>query len=95
MSDYIKRADVIKELERYSTINGSSIGYHSGAVDCAIQAVESLQAADVVEVVRCKDCRYRYTDDCAMYIVCGSCGGQWEWTTDDGFCSYGAPIYRR
>lgn len=57
--------------------------------------VHSQPVVDAVPVVRCKDCRYRNTKNCAMYLVCGWCGGQWEWTTDDGFCNYGAPIYRR
>lgn len=51
------------------------------------------------EIIRCKDCKHRGTDDCPMYFV------EWiEWdddgyteyddvvtdnTTDDGFCNYG------
>lgn len=44
---------------------------------------------DVVLVVRCRECRKRYTADCSMYYECSQCGGQWEWTTDDDFCSRG------
>lgn len=72
--------------------------FADGFNDCLSRVksmVHSQPVVDAVPVVRCRDCRYRYTDDCAMYIVCGLCGGQWEWTTDDGFCNYGAPIYRR
>ena len=44
---------------------------------------------DVVPVVRCRECRHRYTMNCSMYYECAQCGGQWDWTTDDGFCDRG------
>ncbi len=44
---------------------------------------------DVVPVVRCCECRHRYTMNCSMYYECSQCGGQWDWTTDDGFCDRG------
>lgn len=50
----------------------------------------SLNKADVVEVVRCKDCRYMTehydVDGNAPYWTCS----EWDSGTDyDGFCSYG------
>lgn len=45
-------------------------------------------AADVAPVVRCKDCRWRGREDCAMFYRC-ECGEQHTWETDDDFCSYG------
>ena len=42
-----------------------------------------------VPVVRCCECRHRYTMNCSMYYECSQCGGQWDWTTDDGFCDRG------
>lgn len=44
---------------------------------------------DVVPVVRCRECRHRYTMNCSMYYECVRCGGQRGWTTDDGFCDRG------
>ena len=44
---------------------------------------------DVVPVVRCWECRHRYTINCSMYYECAQCGGQWDRTTDDGFCDRG------
>lgn len=44
--------------------------------------------ADAVEVVRCKDCKKRNTEDCGMQYECG-CGGQWHWETDNSYCSWG------
>ena len=45
-------------------------------------------AQDVVEVVRCKDCEYRKTEDCAMQYEC-ECGAQYFWESDNAFCSWG------
>ena len=50
---------------------------------------DSLPTIDAVPVVRCRECRHRYTMNCSMYYECSQCGGQWEWTTDDGFCDRG------
>lgn len=44
--------------------------------------------ADVAEVVRCKDCRWRGIEECAMFYRC-ECGEQHTWETDNDFCSYG------
>lgn len=67
MSEYIKREDAIQAL-----------------TDCPVQYVVSLcnvPSADVVEVVRCKDCKYWNGDECTgrdIFVV-----------DDDEFCSYG------
>lgn len=45
--------------------------------------------ADVVEVVRCKDCKYRSTRDCKMWYQCVICGDYHSWERDDYYCSYG------
>ena len=37
----------------------------------------------IVQIVRCKDCAYRKTENCAMKL-----NGA-EWTSDYGFCHYG------
>lgn len=44
---------------------------------------------DAVPVVRCRECRHRYTMNCSMYYECVRCGRQLDWTTDDGFCDRG------
>lgn len=48
--EYIEREEVIKILEQYDLSSGSTLGCHSGAIECAISAIEMLPAADVVEV---------------------------------------------
>ena len=64
-----------------------------------INEIKNAPIADVVGVVRCKECRLRKTDRCPMYYE-----EDIEWdddgyieidtifhdnTTDDSFCSYG------
>ena len=57
MSDYIKREDAIKALEGWK-ISGEMI-------------LEIVPSADVVEVVRCKDCKWwGYLDDKGPVRVC-------------------------
>ena len=51
-------------------------------------ALNRIPAADVVPVVRCKDCHWRGREECAMFYRC-ECGEQHTWETDDDFCSYG------
>lgn len=41
-----------------------------------------LAQNDIVEVVRCKDCKHRYTDDCPMRFV------EWVEWDDDGYMEY-------
>ena len=53
-----------------------------------IDDIETLPSADVTEIVRCRDCRLRKTEDCAMYCQC-DCGQQHTWETDNDFCSFG------
>ena len=43
---------------------------------------------NVVKVVRCKDCKYRKTEYCAMQYEC-ECGSHSHWERDIDFCSWG------
>ena len=56
-------------------------------IDSAI--LKAIPTIDAVPVVRCRECRHRYTVNCSMYYECSQCGGQLDWTTDDGFCDRG------
>lgn len=47
-----------------------------------------IPPVDAVPVVRCKDCRWRGREECAMFYRC-ECGEQHAWETDNDFCSYG------
>ena len=52
-----------------------------------VRAIEEAPASDVVQVVRCKDCKHRYED--AEWRM--RCKKSWfmECTDDNYFCSYG------
>lgn len=62
-------------------------------------AIDAL-SADAVQVVRCKDCKRRWTDGCKMWdtewVTVDEGDGYQEddyvvhdYTADDGYCSYG------
>jgi hypothetical protein len=78
MAEYIERETLIAEYDRVH------IGEAGGARKLMVEA----PAADVVEVVRCKDCKHRKTAECSMYVEC-DCGSQHTWECDNDFCSYG------
>ena len=54
---------------------------------------EYIIKEDVVPVVRCKDCRRRYTFNCGMQEWDNDDDGQLrmfsDWTEDDGYCYWG------
>ena len=80
MDEYIKREAVIETIMS----EPPDAHYPQWYVD----KIKSIPAADVVPVVRCKDCRLRGREECAMFYRC-ECGEQHTWETDDDFCSYG------
>ena len=92
MTDYIKRDALLeaRELaicayENAGVFNADAIRNHLKPL---LDAVVDTPAADVAEVVRCKDCRWRGREECAMFYRC-ECGAQNTWETDNDFCSYG------
>lgn len=92
MVEYIEREAAQKVVEMYGCTNGSVIGRHSGLADYIAMEIEDLPAADVVPVVRCKECKYwnRYHGQWENHNA-GECychrmeGG----TDENAFCSYG------
>lgn len=79
--EYIRRDFALAgtELYKYGEMEIEAV--------CA-EYIQRLPAADVAEVVRCKDCRWRGREECAMFYRC-ECGAQNTWETDNDFCSYG------
>ena len=57
--------------------------------ECYWQEIEQLPTADVVEVVRCKDCKYGEVDDADFpdQYFCNQNGC--DWNEGNHFCSYG------
>lgn len=51
------------------------------------QEVEKIvNAMPTIDIVFCKECKHRGTDDCPM---CNECGRNIHPTSTDDFCSYG------
>ena len=76
--EYVEKNHLIKTLINSNTLYNAKV-FH---------LIKRESTADVVEVVRCKDCILRNTDDCAMNYKC-DCGSQYSWENDTDFCSWG------
>lgn len=59
---------------------------HSADEMAEYQRIEDLLPADVVEVVRCKDCRFYYKDEDG-YEMCDASEG-YDHISADGFCAW-------
>ena len=88
MSEYIKREDAKQAIlgrENHSMIHDYE--FNNGLID-ACNAIDDIPSADVVEVVRCKDCRYWRSDgECIMhsnYTINAIYGAD-----ENDYCSYG------
>ena len=85
MKEYIERAAVKDEILSWAVcINHPELLRKEDTMYC----IDNMPTADVVEVVRCKDCIWRGREECAMFYRC-DCGEQHTWETDNDFCSYG------
>ena len=85
-ADLISRQDaieaVIKRIEKSEC--GESVDHNKVLAD-----IKSLPSADVVEVVRCKDCKFRKIEfgwNGKRYKMCANTDYP---TDDDAYCSYG------
>ena len=90
--EYIEREAAKARLRMW--ITDCVLDGDNDAADCyrdCIDLLDSIPTTDVAPVVRCKDCRWRGREDCAMFYRC-ECGEQHTWETDNDFCSYGEKI---
>ena len=82
MADYISRQKAIEAImDLPNCPNGYSDTYDK---ECIIGILEEVPTADVVEVVRCKDCEYYQRD---LMWGHGYCYGQKR--KEDWFCADG------
>ena len=79
MVEYIDREKAIRELEEKEQY---LVGNKLVRVDALVNFLRRRPKADVAPVVRCKDCEYWHTIDCALDHAMLE-------PTDDSFCSYG------
>ena len=100
-NDYIKREDAIKAFADYLTEtamedlgikHGKQILYELHCDDVS-NILADIPSADVVEVVRCKDCKHnpKRTNDLAYGRCVCCCEDDWYGyvPADDFFCGYG------
>ena len=83
-NDYIRREDAIDDLH-------TQLMYRMGSDDMKRRLddwVKTLPSADVVQVVRCKDCQKCSYDPLFNYYWCNLTLGTRRVKPDD-FCSYG------
>ena len=56
--------------------------------DCLTE-IDVAPTVDAVHVVRCRECKYRGTDDCIFHIKGESADEELLLKLDNDFCSYG------
>lgn len=96
VKEYIERNDAIKELrDVYESENPTASGaFDEYATMLVPRILKNLPTADVVEVVRCKDCEHKKEiHDCQKELYSSSCVAcsYHSGLIMDGndFCSYG------
>lgn len=83
MPEYIDRERLIRQFES----NGGYTVYGKSTVKAIVSRINAQPAVDVVEVVRCKDCKYFGKDlgygkhDCKKYEM--------PYCLENDYCSYG------
>lgn len=102
MAEYIEREELLKNI--CNACDGWCNNTNCDCVNCKsdhrceiIIEIADTPAADVVEVVRCKDCTYRADPmECPMCFEEYTDLSEDEWdsiisdsTVDDGFCHHG------
>lgn len=80
MAEYIERESLVEDIKQYShaRIDNDAIdkmGFQFVEEMCSIlRIIEKALTADVVEVVRCKDCEHRKeVPDCQKELYSSSC----------------------
>lgn len=95
MTDFISRMGAIEALGEEPLVWCDRDEYGQGVNDqwrCDVKALKAVPTADVVEVVRCKDCRwFDLTDPCGTLTPnAHRCKRVTRlWMEDDAFCAYG------
>lgn len=85
MTKYIKTDAIVDKVCEGISCNECSFGTNEdGMSECVLQKrIDGLPTADVVEVVRCKDCKHYSDRRCQMIM------GIDDRKKDNDYCSYG------
>jgi hypothetical protein len=88
MAEYIDRAvclSILRAKANMAVLMGAAPYFEKAA-----QMLEKLPAADVAEVVRCKDCKHYDLGVCLKIYSDGNAHPEaWQSRKPDDFCSYG------
>lgn len=87
MAEYIAREVLLAQLRAMESYNASPM-YRRGYDDC-VATVLNAPTADVVSVVRCKDCKYAYTNSFSTATKVVLCSVNVKMMQEDDFCSCG------
>lgn len=89
-TDYISRQDAVDAAMQYCPDDDGTCSKADKDIRELLDEIEDIPAADVVPVVRCKDCKHYYFADNRIpqeqRYVCEISGEIWK---PDSFCSYG------
>ena len=84
MSEYINRKELLKNLKQFAPEHLTPL---------IVSLIEKQPTADVVEVIRCKDCKYRGSRLSIPTGVYYSCANyNLPYCKPDDYCSYGAKM---
>lgn len=84
MAEYIEREAILREIERREAL---MVGDKLVSVDAMKSFIKNRPATDVVEVVRCKDCKYFGLNDENVPYCINPFG--LDDPEPNGFCNYG------
>ena len=66
-----------------------SLFNQNGIARLHVADIDTIPRVDAVEVVRCKNCKHRGTDDCIFHIKGEPADEELLLKFDNDFCSYG------
>lgn len=96
MAEYIRREDALDCLKRYPTGKYAGENLYCAEIRAAADDINDLPSADVVEVVRCKDCLFAHRgmlSDMTKEVWCTywqkTEGKAWNVMHFNDFCSHG------
>ena len=93
--DFVRKAEAINKIMG-CIVNQDchDVNLHNIGLRKAMSAIDGIPAADVVEVVRCADCRYAYDTVCGWccsHGICVDCTVREDFFCADGKCKDGGP----
>ena len=88
--EYIEREAALRAVADVQYMMYADEGHKAeyAAVDGVFHTLETVPVADVVEVVRCKDCKHGEVDDLDLPNTY-YCHERCSWFQSDFYCKYG------